>query len=105
MIVSEEPIGLSEAIDINRYGTLSKLLRVTAYIYRFIINLKMRIAREEINGKKLKVEEIERSELEWVKEVQRTLQQQPDYNKFKEQLCVVERDGILVCQGRLEYAS
>ena len=40
MTTVEETILLSQVIDIERYSTLGKLLRVTAYIHRFINNLK-----------------------------------------------------------------
>ena len=49
MTTVEEPLLLSQVIDIERFSTLGKLLRVTAYIQRFINNLKKRLAKNEIN--------------------------------------------------------
>ena len=54
---------------------------------------------------KLKVYEIERSEFQLVKEEQKVLQIQPGYQQYKEQLGVVEKNGVLVCHGKLEYAN
>ena len=105
MTVSEEPIGLSQVMDVNRYSTLNKMLRITAYVCRFINNLKKTLANQEIKFGKVEVEEIEKAEVRWVKEVQKALEGQPGYQKYKEQLGVVERNGILVCEGRLEFAN
>ena len=59
----------------------------------------------EVSKDRLGVEEIENAEIEWIKVVQKILKIQPDYKKYKEQLCVIEQDGIAVCQGRLEYSD
>ena len=38
----KEPRGVSSVIDIDRFSNLGKLLRVTAYVKRFIENLKLK---------------------------------------------------------------
>ena len=45
--------------------------------------------------------EIESAELMWIKEAQTTLKCNQDYPKCKEQLGIIEKEGILVCHGRL----
>ena len=92
-------------MDVNRYSTLSKMLRITAYVCWFINSLKKKLANEEIKSGKVEVEEVETAELQWVKKVQKVLEGQPGYQKYKEQLGVVERNGILVCEGRLEFTG
>ena len=105
MTVSEEPIGLSQVMNLNRYSTLRKILRITAYVCRFINNLKKKLANEEIKFGKVEVEKTEKAELQWVNEVQKALEGQSGYQKYKEHLGVVERNGILTREGRLEIAN
>ena len=92
-------------MDVNRYSTLSKMLGIAAYVCRFINNVKKKLANQEIKFGKVEVEEIEKAELQWVKEVQKVLEGQPGYQKYEEQVGVVERNGILICEGRLELAN
>ena len=105
MTVTEELTGLSQVVDINRFSKLDKLLRVTAYVKRFLRNLKEKVNGREVNKDRLSVQEIENAEIEWIKAAQKTLKSHPDYRKYKEQLCVIEQNEILVCQGRLEYSE
>ncbi len=49
MVTTEGQNGISRIIDINRYSSLRKLLRVTAYVKRFIENLKQKAAKKEMN--------------------------------------------------------
>ena len=105
MTTVEEPILLSQVIDIERFSTLGKLIRVTAYIQRFINNLKKRLAKNEINVGRLSVDEIEKAEMEWVKCAQKGLQDNSDFKKFNDQLGIVNENGILVCKGRLEFSE
>ena len=105
MTVVEEPIGIEEVIEINRYSKLGKLLRVTAYVQRFISNLKNRLAKKEVNVGRLEVDDIEKAEMEWIKSAQKTLQSNSDYQKYKNQLGIVDEGGILVCKGRMEFSQ
>ncbi|XP_065052637.1 uncharacterized protein LOC135681915, partial [Rhopilema esculentum] len=105
MTVVEEPIGIEEVIEINKYSKLGKLLRVTAYVQRFISNLKNRLAKKEVNVGRLEVDDIEKAEMEWIKSAQKTLQSNSDYQKYKNQLGIVDEGGILVCKGRMEFSQ
>ena len=102
---AEEPLLISQVVDISRYSTLGKLLRVTAYVKRFVNNLKKRLAKEEIAVGRLSIDEIERAEIEWIKCAQKRLQENSDYKKYKDQLGIVNENGILVCKGRLEFSE
>ena len=105
MATVEEPMLISQVVDINRYCTLGKLLRVTAYVQRFISNLKNKLAKNEVNVGRLSLDEIEKAEMEWIKCSQKGLQENSDYKKYKEQLGTVNENGILVCKGRLEFSE
>ena len=105
LATAEEPVLISQVVDINKYNTLGKLLRVTAYVQRFINNLKNKLAKSEVNVGRLSIDEIEKAENEWIKCAQKGLQDNSDYKKYKEQLGIVSENGILVCKGRLEFSE
>ena len=104
--VQVEPISyISNIIDINRYSSLGKLLRVTAYVRRFVQNIKHKALGEETEVGKLSVGEITGAERVWILESQKELQREPSFRKIKENLNVVEQNGILVYRGRLENSD
>ena len=57
-------------IDCNKYSSLQRLLRVTAYVKRFIHNISR---KERITGP-LSTNEIQEAEILWIKEMQGHLQ-------------------------------
>ncbi len=69
-IQSRDPkeVGLSLIIDLERFSSKEKLLRVTAWVKRFINACK---SKERVKSKGLTVDEIGKAELEWIKEVQK----------------------------------
>ena len=96
---------IGQAIDIERFSSLGKLLRVSAYVKRFVSNLRKKYEKREMNVDPLNAEDIKNAENEWIKDAQATLKGQPDYDKYKEQLGVVSNGGILVCQGRMDLSD
>ena len=50
--------GVADVIDVVRFGDLEKLLRVTAYICRFVANLKLQKKGDELIVVQLRVAEI-----------------------------------------------
>ncbi len=40
--------GIDKLIDLSRFGNRNKVLRTTAWIYRFILNLKFSIKKEHL---------------------------------------------------------
>ncbi len=81
---------------------MNKLLRVSAWVLRFIKNVKAKRDRQGICLDSLKVEEIKYAELQWVRDAQKQLQVEDKFKKTKESLGICEVDKILVCKGRLE---
>ena len=104
-IAEKESAGVSKVIDINRFSKLGKLLRVTAYVKRFIENLKKKKAGNDLNVGKVCVEELRSAEKDWVKDVQTKLQEKNDFDKTKVQLGIVTQNEIMVCKGRLEHSD
>ena len=56
---SVENVGVGEVIDISRFSSLEKLLRVTNYVMRFSRNLKKIFNKSEGTNKELMLEEVE----------------------------------------------
>jgi len=103
--VAETPTGVSQVIDINKYSTLRKLLRVTAWVKRFVDNLKARKEGKDLNVEGLSAQEITSAEKLWIKDVQSTMAQDLSFKKTQSHLGIVEMEGILVCMGRLERSD
>ena len=81
-------------IDCNKYSSLQRLLRVTAYVKRFVHN----ISREERITGPLSTNEIQEAEILWIKEMQGHLQ----VDELEKQLRLFKDEkGIIRCRGRL----
>ena len=94
-----------KVIDLKKYDRLNKLLRITAYVRRFITNRKNRKDGRECKEKDLSAEEIKEAENTWVRDSQITLQEDANFGKIRESLDIVEQNGVLVCRGRLEHSD
>ena len=91
---------LAERIDIKRFSTFQKLVRVTARVlsmYQHIPTLSFKNAALPVNG-----EMFERGELFWVKEAQLDLKPEFDSGGFRRLCPEVREDGIIVVGGRME---
>lgn len=74
MIVDvQDSASVAKVVDIERHGTLRKLLRVTAWVLRFVQNSKARCANRK---GKLTRKELINTENEWVKAVQQDVKRQ-----------------------------
>ena len=74
LVTENQKPGVSQVIEIGKYSSLDKLLRITAYVCRFIRNLKAKRTGEEIIVEPLTVPEIMLAERFWIMEVQAELQ-------------------------------
>ena len=95
---------ISSVVDINRFSNMNKLLRTTARIFRFIGNVKAKVAGKEINTNEITVEEIERAEQLWIMDAQSTVSEKNDACLLRN-LGVFKDNGILRCKGRLENSE
>jgi hypothetical protein len=93
--------GVGCILDVERFGSLYKLLRVTAYVLRFIDGcLKRRKERGVV-----KIDEIENSLKLWVKYEQEIFSSEKKFNNKKHQLDLFkDAAGIYRLKGRLEGA-
>ena len=90
-------------IEIERYSSLTRLLRVTAYVLRFINNCRKH-AEKKVG--ELEAEEIQRSETFWVILTQKEFKSERKFEQVSKQLRIYEdHKGVLRAQGRLEKAK
>ena len=117
--VNGDDARLSRVINISKFNSLTKLVRVTSWVIKFVIKLKKKIAKKEeedtidnINNKKESVteenitaEEFINAKMLWVKEVQRDLLLHKNFQNLKLQLDLFcDEHGFWRCGGRLKNA-
>ena len=77
--------GIDKIIDTERYSNITNLLRVTAYVSRFVNNLKMKMqGKSQRNLNKLRADKLKNAEILWVKSVQKSA--------FTEELSFLKRN-------------
>ena len=102
-IAEEEPsLSVDNVVPAANYSSYGKLLRVTALVLRFIRCLKKKM---QPGTQLLHVEEIQKAEELWIKDTQMMLKGRKSYPQIKAQLAVIEINGILHCQGRLQNTA
>ena len=70
---------MSTVVNVERYSTLIKFLRVSAYVQRFIRNLQCIRGGRQVNLGLLSVQEIEIAEQVWIQDSQKRLRDSEDY--------------------------
>ncbi len=103
--VATQPIGIDEIVDIRKYSSLSKVLRITALVLRFIHNLRVKKNSGQIKIGSIGAQEINEAEKVWIKGAQNMLLGDSKFEKVKRQLGVIEENGVLKCTGRLENSD
>ena len=61
---NENNYGIQNLIDISRFNDYLKLLHVTAYVIRFVKNLKQKFEKQSLNLQFLQPTDIENAEFE-----------------------------------------
>ena len=87
LTVEKSAEGVARIIDMNTYSSCEKLFRVTAYVYRFVTNLKLKVEKpKNLLLGNLTAREVEGAENAWVKETQSCLTEQKNFNSLKKTL-------------------
>eukprot|EP00794_Sanderia_malayensis_P006717 gene6717-biopygen5491 len=89
VFMNVESYGVSKIVDIQKHSRLSQLLRVTAYVKRFLDNLKSIRSREPRSLGPLGVQELEAAERLWIKDVQKCMLDSDGYKQLSVQLGVI----------------
>ena len=97
------PADLELIISSKRYSTLARLLRVTAYVLRFVNQLKKTTNERELM---LTPEEIAEAERVWIIQSQSKLTRDKQFDIWRKQFGLfLDEKGIWRCGGRLENAA
>ena len=100
---------LNEIISMDKFSTLQKLINTTAYVFRFVNNLKSRVRKRKddvIMDEIITVEEYKFSLEQWIKTEQYLIKQQSNFGKVSNSLNLFEcKDGFLRLRGRFDNAS
>ena len=96
---------IHNVIDTTRFSLLKKLVIVTAYVIRFVNNLKNNNANGLLENT-LTIDEYNNALNLWIKTEQEILQRQTDFGKLKVSLKLfVDTLGLLRLKGRFENAA
>ena len=111
MLNCTEITGVHRAINIEKYSTYLKLLRVTAYVHRFIRNCRR--PRDERLTNSLSATELKEAEVKWLRSCQTTNFQDEVENLqsnstrlplVKQLRLYLDQQGLLRCGGRIHNA-
>ena len=97
--------GSGSIMDITRYGTLWKLFRITAWVVRFVWNIRAKLrGKQKISDEFLHTEETEAARKMWLISAQEDLKKEKHFPELEKRLGIKENDGILRCYRRLDHA-
>ena len=94
---------ISSLIDIEKYSTLRRLMRVTCWILRFVRNV--RISKDRTLTKYISTDETRYAHKLWLKVNQRQLLKNENYENIRCALNLVEEDGLIRAHGRIQRAN
>lgn len=89
--------GVEGAIDCKKFSSWRNLIRVTAYVFRFLTNLKAKCLEKD---GPLSVEELSMAENYWIRETQKKLRDDMEKGTFKS-LSPFVKDDIIYVGGRV----
>ena len=93
-------------LNCEGFSNLQKLLRVTAYVLKFIELLKSHSDGVQKPSLKLNVDDISKAEAYWIKFAQVALEEDRRFSTWKQQFnLVLDENRIWRCKGRLANAN
>ena len=99
-------LNLESIIPCEDYSDVQRLFRVTAYVLRFVGNLKRKLENANLVYGEIQEEEISVSRELWYKGVQRPILQDSKFKQFKVSLSLyTDERGVLRSGGRIHSAS
>ena len=98
-----ESFNLEAIIDPTEFSSFARLKRITAYVYRFINNLKF--PKQPLEGR-LRADEVAKAEAKWVYTMQMRLTKDKNFCKLEAKLRIYEdSEGFLRSKGRIDNAQ
>ena len=115
MMTMSNQRNIEDTISPKSYGCIKKLIRVTAWILRFIERMKQRIKESEKDkdkeNEKDEREELDNAELErarkkWIKHAQSEIAESKNFKQMQVSLAIYkDDDDLLRCGGRLQRSK
>ena len=97
--------GIHTIMDIGITNNLLYLIKVAAWILRFLVNCRTIPQQRNLN-EHLTSEEISKAESCWIKSNQQKLRMNPNYNNLVNSLNLIEDEkGIIRLRGRIDHAN
>ena len=104
--VATELPNVESMIEYERYSSFERIIRITAWVQRFITNIRRKSRSEKCVVGTLRVDELQLSESLIIKDMQRLLLTDKNYEQWEHQLNSFTDDtGIIRCRGRLSNAD
>lgn len=98
----QAPHCISEAIQPDKFSSISKLIRVTALVLKFI----KRVRRSPGTCPDIAMDEVNAAKILWYKHLQTKLEEREKCSSTCEQLGVlIDEDGVLRCRGGIQNSS
>ena len=98
---AERPSGIAKVIDVNNHSTLQRLVQVTAWVKRFVNNLRASVTQGSRSTGRLEANELKDAEIEWLKSAQTELKKQHNFKQLEKELGIKTDRNVLRCEGRL----
>ena len=109
LLVNTNGFSISCVVDISRFSNLQPLLLATAYVLRFLKNLKGRLSGDNeglVPSSDVGAKEMEEAEQYWIFDVQKSLHLNKKFENWRREFdFFTDRDGVLSCGGRLSHAD
>ena len=97
--------GVACVLEVNKFSNLGRLLRVTAWVSRFLYNLRSKDRVGERRNGALRRREIAEAERVWIKASQEAVKNDRNYEDLAHKLKLEDHGGLLKCKGRLENSD
>ncbi len=101
LIDARQQLCVSKVIDCKRFSSYERLLRVTAYVIRFIRNCQTKCKTKD----ELTTAERQKAEIYWIRDIQSNLNKEKVNEVQKQLRTFADHEGVIRCQGRLENAD
>ena len=95
-------MSIENVIDIKRFNSLQKLLRVTSWVKRFVNNLKKVLKKETSKKPLVDSNELHMSQLQWISENQRSFDKRKLQVVCKALNIFCDENELFRCEGRFD---
>ena len=107
LLISTDSCGIGTVIDCGRFSKLQKLLRVTAYVKKFVLEFKAFVKSDKPHIDWIvTAADMELAELDWIVDCQKCLIKEARFELWKGQLQLFrDQENVWRCGGRLTKAD